>query len=77
MHQACGDVRRSTELTNALLAGGEAIETNVIADRLVLLHRSIVPAVYDVRRFLGVYGLKRPDPGDVALAELQREFLSR
>src|SRR5215471_3811799 len=106
MHKAAGDVRHSTEFTNALLASGEAIETNVIAERLVLLHRSIAPAVYalrrrkralklssnaeralgliqeekhassgDVRRFLGVYGLKRPDPGDEALAELQREFL--
>ena len=106
MHKAAGDARRSTELSNALLANGEVIETNAIAERLVLLHRSIVPAVYalrrrkraaklssnaerafaliqqdqhassgDVRRFLGVYGLKRPDPGDIALGELQREFL--
>src|SRR6185436_5556805 len=82
-------------------------ETNVIADRLVLVHRSVAPAIYalrrrktrtlklssnadrafdlickditvssgDVRRFLGVYGLKRPDPGDEALGELQRELL--
>jgi hypothetical protein len=106
MHKAAGDVRKSTELSNALLASGEAIETNTIAERLVLLHRSIAPAVYvlrrrdipihlsptadrafgfiqqeghassgEVRRFLGVYGLKRPDPGDIALAELQRQFL--
>src|SRR5215471_4960892 len=106
MHKAAGDVRRSTELSNALLASGEAIETNTIAERLVLLHRSIAAAVYvlrrrdipihlsptaerafgfiqqeghassgEVRRFLGVYGLKRPDPGDIALAELQRQFL--
>jgi hypothetical protein len=106
MHKAAGDVRRSTEFSNALLATGEAIETNAIAQRLVLLHRSIAPAVYmmrrrdrnisissnaeraflliqkeghassgEVRRHLGVYGMDRPDPGDVALAELQREFL--
>jgi hypothetical protein len=105
MHKAAGDVRRSTEFSNALLATGEAIETNTIAERLVLLHRSIAPAVYrlrrrdrnvslssnaeralsliqkeghassgDVRRHLGVYGMDRPDPGDLALAELQREF---
>ena len=29
----------------------------------------------DVRRYLGVDGVKRPDPGDLALAELQREML--
>jgi len=106
IHKAAGDVRRSTELSNALLASGEVIETNTIAARLVFVHRSVVPAVYalrrrtkplqlstnaervfdliqtdghassgDIRRFLGVYGLKRPDPGDIALAELQREFL--
>ncbi len=106
MQRACGDARRCMELTNVLLASREAIETNVVADRLVLLHRSVAPAVYslrrrnrdirlsanaerafelilsdghassgDVRRFLGVYGLKRPDPGDIALSELQREFL--
>jgi hypothetical protein len=107
IHKVSGDVRRSTEMQNALLASGDAIETNLIAERLVFLHRSIAPAVYalrrrktrtlklstnaeralsliesdghassgDVRRFLGVYGLKRPDPGDEALAELQRELL--
>lgn len=107
MHTAAGDVRRSTEYTNALLASGEAIETILIADRLVLLHRGIAPAVYtlrrrknrplqlsvnaervltmiqtdghassgDVRRFLGCHGQTRPDPGDEALAELQRELL--
>jgi hypothetical protein len=107
IHKAAGDVRRSSELQNALLASGEAIETNLIAGRLVFLHRSLAPAVYalrrrksrpltlssnaarafgwiqsaghassgDVRRFLGVYGLKRPDAGDEALSELQRELL--
>src|SRR5689334_10477127 len=50
MQRACTDLRRSMELTNALLASGEAVETNVIADRLVLLHRSIVPSVYALRR---------------------------
>jgi len=28
-----------------------------------------------VRRFLGVEGLKRPDPADIAVGELQREML--
>src|SRR5216117_2837473 len=106
MYAAAGDPRRAIELTNALLARDEVVETNVIADRLVLVHRSIVPALYalrvrfrseklsdyaertlrliakdgtasagDVRRYLGVDGLKRPDPADLALSELQRELL--
>src|SRR5437762_2236769 len=106
MYAAAGDQRRAIELTNVLLARDEVVETNVIADRLVLVHRSVVPVLYalrvrfrseklsdyaerafrliekdgtasagDVRRFLGVDGLKRPDPGDLALAELQREML--
>src|SRR5437667_4204315 len=89
MYAAAGDQRRAIELTNALLARDEAVETNVIADRLVLVHRAVVPAVYalrirfrapqlsnnaeqafnlirddgtatagDIRRYLGVDGLK-------------------
>jgi hypothetical protein len=106
MYGAAKDQRRAIELTNALLARDEAVETNVIADRLVLVHREVVPALYalrtrfrapalpeyterafrliredgtatsgDVRRFLGVDGMKRPDPADLALGELQREML--
>lgn len=103
---AAADQRRAIELTNALLARDEVVETNVIADRLVLVHHSLVPALYalrirfraqtlsdharqalalinddgsatagDVRRYLGVDGMKRPDPADLALAELQRDLL--
>src|SRR5215471_17901187 len=106
MYGAAKDQRRAIELTNALLARDEVVETNVIADRLVLVHRGVVPALYalrtrfrapelsnyaekafrlvredgtatsgDVRRFLGVEGMKRPDPADLALGELQREML--
>jgi len=106
MYAAAGDQRRAIELTNALLARNEVVETNVIADRLVLVHRDIVPALFalrtrfraqklsdyadrafrlirkdgtassgDVRRFLGVDGMKRPDPADLALGELQRDML--
>jgi hypothetical protein len=106
MYGAAKDQRRAIELTNALLARDEVVETNVIADRLVLVHRDMVPALYalrtrfrapqlsdpaekalrliredgtatsgDVRRFLGVGGMKRPDPADLALGELQREML--
>src|SRR5215813_10422330 len=106
MYGAAKDQRRAIELTNALLARDEVVETSVIADRLVLVHRDMVPALYalrtrfrapqlsepadkalrliredgtassgDVRRFLGVDGMKRPDPADLALSELQRELL--
>lgn len=106
MYAAACDQRRAIELTNALLASGEVVETNVIADRLVLVQRDIVPALYtlrkrkraarlseqaerafrlieeegsatagEVRRHLAVAGSKRPDPADLALAELQREML--
>jgi len=106
MYAAAREQRRAIELTNALLARAEAIETNIIADRLVLVHREIMPALFalrvrfraaklsgyaekafnliredgsasagDVRRFLGVDGMKRPDPADMALGELQRELL--
>jgi hypothetical protein len=106
MYAAAGDQRVAIELTNVLLARDEVVETNVIAGRLVLVHRDVVPALYalrtrrgaaklsdyaerafrliqddgtasagDVCRFLGVDGLKRPDPADLALAELQREML--
>ena len=49
LYDATGDQRRAIELTNALLARGEVIETNVIADRLVLAHREVVPALYALR----------------------------
>jgi hypothetical protein len=106
MYAAVGDTRRAIELTNSLLARKEVVETNVIADRLVLVHRDVMPALYalrtnrravklsdiadralkliqdegtatvgDVRRFLGAEGIKRPDPADLAVAELQREML--
>src|SRR5437016_11270687 len=49
MYAAAGDQRRAIELTNALLARNEIVETNVIAGRLVLVHRDIVPALYALR----------------------------
>jgi len=49
MYAAARDKRRAIELTNLLLARGEVIETNVIADRLVLVHRDVVPALYALR----------------------------
>src|SRR3954470_9694698 len=49
MYKAAGDTRRAIELTNALLARGDVIESNIIAERLVLIHRDIVPAVYALR----------------------------
>ena len=106
IYAVAGNQRRAIELTNALLASGEVIETNVIADRMVLVCRDIMPALYalrvrrraarlsanaerafklieedgtasvgDIRRFLEVEGMKRPDPADLAVAELMREIL--
>jgi len=106
MYEAAKDKRLAIELANALLARDEVVETNVIADRLILVHRDVVPALYtlrlrrrpakqskdaerafrliqdegtatagEVRRFLGVDGMKRPDAADLALGELQREML--
>ena len=49
MYGAARDQRTAIELTNALLARDEVIETNVIADRLVLVHRDIVPALFALR----------------------------
>ena len=49
MFAAAEDKRRAIELTNALLASGDAVETNVIAGRLVLVHREVVPALYALR----------------------------
>jgi hypothetical protein len=106
MYAAVRDKRLAIELTNALLARKEVVETNLIADRLVLVHRDVVPPLYalraklraaklsddavralklikdegtasvgEVRRFLGAEGMTRPDPADLAVAELQREML--
>jgi hypothetical protein len=50
MYNAVGDTRRAIELTNALLASGEVVESNVIAGRLVLIHRERVAAVVALRR---------------------------
>lgn len=44
-----GDQRLAIELTNALLASGEGVETNLIAGRLVIAHRDLVPALYALR----------------------------
>jgi len=49
MYAATRDTRCAIELTNALLARKTVIETNVIAGRLVLVYRDIVPALYALR----------------------------
>jgi len=49
MYGAVPDKRLAIILTNALLASGEAVESNAVADRLVLLHRDIVPSVLALR----------------------------
>jgi len=50
MYGAARDKRLAIELANALLARNEVVETNVIADRLVLVHREIVPSLFALRR---------------------------
>src|SRR5215471_11074809 len=49
MYGAARDQRLAIELTNALLARDEAIETNLIADRLVLVHCDVFPVLYALR----------------------------
>src|SRR5215468_4819530 len=49
MYGAVPDKRLAFILTNALLASGEAVESSVVADRLVLLHRDLVPSVLALR----------------------------
>lgn len=48
---------RAFELTNAMLASGSVIETNLIANRLVLAHERVMPALYALRRAQGEPGL--------------------
>ena len=50
MFRAAGEKRRAIELTNFLLAHAEVVETNLIAGRLVLVQRDLVPAVYVLRK---------------------------
>ena len=41
---------RAFELTNGLLASGQVVEINLIANRLCLAYESVMPAVYALRR---------------------------
>src|SRR5215831_2844961 len=70
MYQAVGDTRRAIELTNELLATKAVIETNVVADRLVLVHRTLLPALYALR-----IRHRRSQLSDHA--ELARRFIER
>ena len=45
--------RRATTLTNQLIAAGDAIETNVVADRVGLAHASLIPALFALVRRAG------------------------
>ena len=62
-------LRRAIELTNGLMAYREGVEVNVIADRLVLVHRDLAPAVYFLRR----RGKRVDDLGDLSI-EARRAF---
>lgn len=50
MFDAVGEKRRAIEFTNSLLASAKAIETNLIAGRLALMHKQMLPAVYGLRK---------------------------
>jgi hypothetical protein len=71
MYAAVGDTRRAIELTNSLLARKEVVETNVIADRLVLVHRDVMPALYALRT--NRRAVKLSDNADRALKLIQDE----
>src|SRR5262245_64949855 len=71
MYSAARDKRLAIVLTNALLARKEAVETNVIADRLVLVHRDVVPALYAVRTRLRAAELS--DAAERALKLIEEE----
>src|SRR5206468_1141853 len=71
MYAAVGDTRRAIELTNSLLARKEVVETNVIADRLVLVHRDVIPALYALRT--NRRAVKLSDNADRALKLIQDE----
>src|SRR5690348_1683233 len=60
---------RAFELTNELLAGGQVVESNVIASRLVLAHARVMPAIYALRR-------GRTEPRLSNAAERALEFIS-
>ena len=71
MYAAVGDTRRAIELTNSLLARKEVVETNVIAGRLVLVHRDVIPALYALRT--KGRAVKLSDNADRALKLIQDE----
>jgi hypothetical protein len=44
------DLKIAIDLTNQLLAKHDVVEVNVIADRVCLVHRSLMPAIYQMVR---------------------------
>src|SRR5205809_109238 len=50
--------KRAFALTNQMLGEGQAIEINLVADRLALAHPSVMPAIHTLR--LGAGGPGRP-----------------
>ncbi|HUL74474.1 MAG TPA: hypothetical protein VLT86_15305 [Vicinamibacterales bacterium] len=69
---------RSIELTNHLLATGIGIEVNVVADRLTIVHRSLLPALHVLvrrgRRPDDLEGLSLVARSAYALIRQQREI---
>lgn len=58
--------RRAIGLTHALLAAGDAVETNAVADRVVLVRRSLAAALRRLAK------RNEKDCGDLALRALRR-----
>lgn len=61
--------RRATILTNALIDRGAAVEINVIADRVTIVHAPLAPALIALRR-------RGADPDDLALPDTARRVLA-
>jgi len=50
VYETVGDQRRATELTNALIAAGSAVEIACVAERVALAHASLMPLLVALRR---------------------------
>jgi hypothetical protein len=61
--------RRATQLTNALISDGTAVEVNVIGDRVGLVHASLVPPLIALRR-------RGRGIGDLDLSRTARDVLA-
>jgi hypothetical protein len=74
VYAAVGDQRRATELTNAVIAAGAAVEIACVADRLAIAAASLLPALIALRRRgRAVDDLELSQDARVVLAFVARE----